>query len=201
MTTLQLITPASVRAATGAAWTLAWWALDDDGNPTNAEVPTVTVTRPDGSTTSPVPSYTLQSTWTAQYTITAAGRHLVHIATVADAVDAALFVDMVLTSFGMPTADDCVDYLGERGRGWSVQQITGAYNAELGAQRDKCGERAVYPYPLREALFRRVSRNLAMRSLPLAVPMGDADVGPAILPGNDPEVRRLEAPYRRLVTG
>lgn len=201
MTTLELITPASARATIGTAWVLAWWALDDDGHATNAETPVVTVTLPDGSTVAPVPSYTNTGFWTATYTVANAGRHLVRITTAADALDAAAFVDMVVTSSGLPTVDDCVVYLGERGRGWSVQQITTAYNAERGNQRDKCGERAVYPDPLREALFRRVSRNLAMRSLPLAVPMGDADAGPVILPGNDPEVRRLEAPYRRLVVG
>jgi len=201
VTKLQHITPASARGAIGVAWIMQWWALDDDGFVTNAETPTVTVTLPDASTAAPLPTYTTGGFWTATYTAVQAGRHLVHIATAADALDAALFVDMAVTVSGMPTVDDCVVYLGERGRGWSVAQITSAYNAERGSQRDKCGERAVYPDPLREALFRRVARNLAMRNLPLAVPVGDADAGPVILPGNDPEVRRLEAPYRRLVVG
>jgi len=86
-------------------------------------------------------------------------------------------------------------------RTWSTTAITDAFNAERSAQRDKCGERNPYPDSLREALLRRVARNLAMRRLPLAMAGGDADGGPAIIPGNDPEVRRLERPYRRLVIG
>jgi hypothetical protein len=52
-----------------------------------------------------------------------------------------------------------------------------------------------------EALKRRVQRNLAMRPLPLAlVTDGGADQ-PVRLGGTDPEVRRLEAPFRRRVVG
>jgi len=201
VTIIRLVTPASARATIGEEWTLAWWMLDTDGNPTNAEVPSVTVTKPDGSTVVLDAFYRSDSTWRAGYTTVAAGRHLVHIASAEDAADAALFVDMVTTESGMPTVDDAIVYLGTRGGGWSVAQITGAYRAERAAQRDKCGERAAYPDSLREALFRRVARNLAMRALPLAVNTGDADGGGLVLPGNDPEVRRLEAPYRRLGVG
>lgn len=201
MTTIELVTPASARATIGAAWVLVWWMLDADGLPTNAETPTATVTRPDGSTSVLTPVFGTDLGWTAAYTTAAAGRHLVHIVSLADAADAALWVDAVLTEEGMPTVDDAIVYLGSRMSGWTRAQVQSAYNAERGNQRDKCGERAAYPDQLREALFRRIARNLAMRNLPLAVAVGDADVGPSILPGNDPEVRRLEAPYRRLSVG
>ena len=56
-----------------------------------------------------------------------------------------------------------------------------------------------WPDDLAEALFRRVHRNLAMRNLPLAI-QSDGDGGIRI-GGNDPEIRRLEAPYRRAVLG
>jgi hypothetical protein len=46
-----------------------------------------------------------------------------------------------------------------------------------------------------------VARNLAMRGLPVAVLRGDGEAGDTILPGRDPEVRRFEAPYRRLKMG
>jgi hypothetical protein len=61
--------------------------------------------------------------------------------------------------------------------------------------------RDVWPSDLVEALCRRVARNLAMRALPLAVQMSNTDMGAVAtrLGSSDPEVRRLEAPYRRLV--
>jgi hypothetical protein len=41
-----------------------------------------------------------------------------------------------------------------------------------------------------------------MRAQPLAVLHGDAEAGTtAYLPGSDPEVRRLEGPYRPVVFG
>lgn len=52
---------------------------------------------------------------------------------------------------------------------------------------------------LKEALLRRVVVNLARRTLPLGMQMND--VGAARLSTNDPEVRRLEAPFRKLVVG
>jgi hypothetical protein len=58
------------------------------------------------------------------------------------------------------------------------------------------------PWPLREALCRRVQVNLAKRALPLGVIDQSSDGGgPSFVPRIDPEVRRLEAPYRKLVVG
>ena len=79
--------------------------------------------------------------------------------------------------------------------------IQGAINAEAAAQTRICTLPDPVPDDLLEALMRRVVRNLAMRRLPLAIAQGDADGGALILPGRDPEVRRLEAPFRRLVCG
>jgi hypothetical protein len=82
-------------------------------------------------------------------------------------------------------------------------QIQDALTAEAAAQ----ARRVRYPdgpYPdLDEALKRRVQRNLAMRPLPLAVMPGNVDTGAAAFRpgGSDPEIRRLEGPYRRLVAG
>lgn len=53
-----------------------------------------------------------------------------------------------------------------------------------------------FPTPLRSAIFRRVARALALKGIPLAVLQGDAEAGTTYLPSNDPEVRRLERPYR-----
>lgn len=56
-----------------------------------------------------------------------------------------------------------------------------------------------WPDDLREALIRRVARNLAMGALPLGVQA--TEVGGMVLGGKDPEVRRLEAPWRKVVMG
>jgi len=59
-----------------------------------------------------------------------------------------------------------------------------------------------YPDDLAEALKRRVARTLALRNTPLGVIPGDAEGGPAtFIPRMDSEIRRFEAPYRRLVVG
>lgn len=75
-------------------------------------------------------------------------------------------------------------------------QIQDALDAEAAAQRGVCAVPAQYPPDLAQALKRRVARNLSMQRIPLAVLQGDAEGGSStILPGNDPEVRRLERPY------
>lgn len=93
-------------------------------------------------------------------------------------------------------------YLGSTSA--SDERIDSALVAESAAQAAVCRipvDPIDYPDDLAEALKRRVARNLALRGLPLAVPTGDAEAGNTILPGRDPEVRRLEAPHRRLVVG
>ena|SRR5690348_10135275 len=58
-----------------------------------------------------------------------------------------------------------------------------------------------FPASLRTAVFRRVARALALKGIPLAVLQGDSETGTTFLPANDPEVRRLEGPYRVVVFG
>ncbi|MFT4189847.1 MAG: hypothetical protein QM621_14880 [Aeromicrobium sp.] len=90
------------------------------------------------------------------------------------------------------------EYLGPLAANQSDTAVGGALAAETAAQASAC---RVVPYapPLAEALLRRVSRNLAMRGLPLGV-MSD-EMGSTRVGGNDPEVRRLEGPYRKRVCG
>jgi hypothetical protein len=116
------------------------------------------------------------------------------------------------------TVDDVVEYMGTADAArWAVvdgedttyPEITSALAAETAAQ----ARRVTYPVDeddalvdtpdLDEALKRRTVRNLAMRALPLSVIPGnlDAGTGPVRPGGSDPEIRRLETPYRRLVAG
>lgn len=103
-------------------------------------------------------------------------------------------------SVGPPTVAEVVDYLGDQApRNEGV--LVGAYYAEKAAQQTVCNvplDTADWPADLREALCRRVARNIAMRGLPLGLqPLLD-DSGAAVRVGrDDPEVRRLEAPYRK----
>lgn len=101
------------------------------------------------------------------------------------------------------TVADVTSYLGEDRGSWSDDELQEALDAESADQAarvtypvDADGDPVAAPN-LDEALKRRVARNLAMRRLPLAVLQGDADAGSTTLPGSDPEVRRLEAPYRK----
>lgn len=81
-------------------------------------------------------------------------------------------------------------------------QIQQALDAETAAQATRCRVADPAPADLEEALCRRVACNLARRGLPLAVLQGDAESGRTdYVPGRDPEVRRLEAPWRRTVMG
>lgn len=96
------------------------------------------------------------------------------------------------------TVADVEDYLGATS--WTTADITDALAVETAAQAAVCAVPAPMPADLAHALKRRVARNLALRSNHLGVGSMDGD-GPAIAPGRDQEVRRYEAPYRRLVVG
>lgn len=100
----------------------------------------------------------------------------------------------------MVTVDDMRAYDSSLS-GHSDASVQGAIDAETAAQGTRCRLPDPVPSDLTEALKRRVVRNLAMRRLPLAMLQGDADGGSTLLPTNDPEVRRLEAPHRRLSVG
>lgn len=77
-------------------------------------------------------------------------------------------------------------------------EIAGAYAAEVADQAARCRV-SDYSAALGEALVRRVQRAMAMRNLPLGVIQDEA--GSTRIGTTDPEVRRLEAPYRKVVVG
>lgn len=116
-----------------------------------------------------------------------------------------------------PTLTDTKSYLGYDNPdvasrpSWSDADVLRALEAEIAAQKAACkfppdpalpAEPLPYPKDLKEALFRRVSRNLNMKPLPLGYQNYNTEFGTvATRVGSDPEVRRLEAPHRRLVVG
>lgn len=99
-----------------------------------------------------------------------------------------------------PTAENIHAYIGGTLQ-VTLSQVVDALAAETAAQAKVC--RALRededPADLDAALRRRVHRHLAMRNVPLGVQANDA--GGIPLSSYDPEVRRLERPYRKLVAG
>jgi hypothetical protein len=175
---------------------------DVDDDPTSAAVPVISVTPPGGVVAHPAVVNVGTGLYQFTYLLAAAGRHLV-AAVAADPygmATTAVYAEAQVSSSGMPTLANVQTYL--RQYSWTDPEMQAALDAEAAAQRAKIRPSAVYGADLREALLRRVARNLAMRGLPLAVLAGDGDGnGPQILPGRDPEVRRLEAPYRKITFG
>lgn len=95
--------------------------------------------------------------------------------------------------------------------GWEDTEVAQALYAETAAQArvvtfpaDPAPPATALPFPedLKEALFRRVAANLFARSLPGGVQAsgGDGAVAVRSVGGGDREVRRLEAPFRRIGT-
>jgi hypothetical protein len=110
---------------------------------------------------------------------------------VSDVTDADAFPDLASIKAYLGGADEI---------SFSDAELQDALDAEAGAQRKVCNVPAIYTPDLAQALKRRVARNLALRGLPVMVLQGDAESGSLTPPGRDPEVRRLEGPYRKLVS-
>jgi hypothetical protein len=210
--TIRASSSTSVNLPVGGLWKIGVCATDSDGVAL-VDPPVVTVTIPGGSTATPIAVQGPGSVWAAEYVLSAAGRHTARVTTgLYGAVDFTAYATAIVAADGMPTLEDLrgadparedpddLGYLGANGA--TDADIEDALDAEASAQRDAVRVPAAYPASLRQALLRRVARNLAMRGLPLAVLQGDAETGDTtVLPGNDPEVRRLERPHRRLKVG
>lgn len=103
-----------------------------------------------------------------------------------------------------PTKEEVRTYLGTDAPTYTDAAVFSAITTEVAAQASVCRlpESDPYPADLWEALLRRVQRLLEMRSKPLGYQDTATDFGVAARRiGADPEIRRLEAPYRTLVLG
>jgi hypothetical protein len=198
---VQALTSTADLLPIGGRWIIAVQVTDDDGRLVDA-APTVTVTLPAGSTATPTVETVSLGVFRAAYEVGTTGRYVARaVATGYGAADFAAYAAATTAGTGMPDTDDVAAYMGESAASWETEELQDALDAEAAAQRARCRVGGVYPADLRQALLRRVVRNLALRALPLAVLRGDAEAGDTVLPGSDPEVRRLEGPYRRLVVG
>lgn len=175
---------------------------DLDGCLTSASTPVVSVTSPLGAVDNPDPEDITTGVFRFSFTPQVAGRYIVVAATGSYGLDDdALYVNTSTAATGMPTVAGYKAWTDDDGGSWSDDEIQHAMDAEAANQRQVCRVGAVYPPDLIEALYRRTQRSLAMRRLALAMPQGDADLGPSFIPRRDPEVRRLEAPYPHLKVG
>lgn len=183
----------------GQPWLLRVEATDVNRQPISTVAPVITLTSPAG-----VPS-TLAGTWDgtgwfAAPTLTAPGRWLLSATVTGDAAGSdtvAAFAVDVTASATYPQVQDVLTYLGLDETSYSLDAIDAALQAESAAQRQWCSPQAVYPPDLREALMRRVARNLAARAVPLSTFSSfDGMATSTRVPSTDPEVERLEAPYR-----
>lgn len=113
---------------------------------------------------------------------------------------------------GMPDVDAVKAYIESvsvPGSSWTNAVVGEALAAEADAQARVCRVPvdtetgpADWPAALAEALKRRTFRNLMLRSLPLGIQQTLTETGAVGLRvGLDQEIRRYEAPFRKLVKG
>lgn len=91
------------------------------------------------------------------------------------------------------------EYMGATALTYTDESIASALTAETAAQAAVCKVGDPMQDDLAEALMRRVARNIAMRRIPLGLQADESGSTP--VGSNDPEIRRLEKPYRKLVSG
>lgn len=195
------ITSQSTTLQVGDPWPIWVQVTDDDGNSATPDTVTVTVTRPDLTTSTPTATEDETGEWRASYTLAATGRHTA-LVTVAGTGAGVVPFEVLAVAVGqvLPDLDDVKDYLGSTS--WSDTEIQDALDAETAAQRARCRIPSEYPDDLAQALKRRVARNLAARAVPVATFTSfDGGGTSARVPAVDAEVRRLEGPYRRRKVG
>lgn len=195
---LVALSSSSVNVSEGTPWVFTFASTVDDV--ASDETVTVIASLPDGSTVPATVTSVATGVYRAWVDTALPGRYVAEVAAAGfGTLVFAAYVTPIALAADMPDSAEALEYLGPTSA--TESDVQGALNAEAAAQRSVCKVPAAYPADLREALLRRVARNLAMRGLPVAVLQGDGDVGNTILPGSDPEVRRLEGPHRKRVTG
>jgi len=86
----------------------------------------------------------------------------------------------------------------------SDEQLQIVINAEVLLQAKLCTiaeDPTGWPADLRQAIYRRVAREIAAKGIPLGTFGADSEYGPARLSRWDAEIGRLEGPSRKVVFG
>jgi hypothetical protein len=184
----------------GDTWLLGVEVRDDEtGDLVDATV-AITVTRPDNTTSNLGVTHDGTGSYRASYVLLGAGRHFAVASVSGGVVSVVTFAVDAVTTGALPTVANLETYLGESAAQYTADDLAEVLASETANQARKCRIGAQFPADLREALLRRCMRALAMRSLPLATLQGDAEAGSsAMVPWKDPEVKRLEGPYRKMV--
>ena len=167
-------------------------------------VVTVTLTDPNGDTTPMTPVIEDEEA-TISATLTEGGRYLAVVIITTDGVTAVTPYTVWAEEPGghVPTFEEVKAYLNAGGEiSWTDDQVQDALNTERSDQFKVCTIPANYPAALAGALKRRVARNIAAQSMPIAQ-ITTFDTGQTVnrVPRTDPEVIRLEGPYRRIALG
>lgn len=160
----------------------------------------LTVTLPDGTTATPTLDNPDTGVYVLDYAPPATGRYVAHfVATGANAGSAVDVFDVLAADLSVVSLSDVKVYLGDVSH--TDAEITSALAAERRAQADRCNIDD-YTEALREALYRRVARNLAARAVPVAsFSSFEGGATSTRVPMRDAEISRLEAPYMRLTVG
>jgi hypothetical protein len=195
----------------GGVWLFDAVVRDSDGCLTSDTL-TVTVTKPDGTGATPVAELVTTGRYRVSFVATIAGRYVARVVGAAHGVATyAVHANAVTPGSGMPTLvdlrgdpdadpDPTTGYLGATSH--TDDEIQDALDAEAANQRAVCDVPAEYTADLRQALLRRVARNLAMRRQKLGLIMPSDEASQAtFIPRLDGEIRRLEGPHRRLPVG
>ena len=190
----------------GDTWRLWLMVMDNDGALAAPDDIAVVVTEPDGTdVAATVTAQTTTGVYLVTYEVVDDGAHLA-VLTVTDAtfgndVEGLGFVAVDPDSHEPPDASDTEDVLAYLGASTSatVADVADALEAEIWAQRRVCRIPVPYPADLAQALKRRVARNLAARAVPVAsFTAFEGGSTSARVPQNDAEIRRFEAPFRKL---
>lgn len=104
--------------------------------------------------------------------------------------------DTPLFAAGTPTIIDVRAWTGVPANVLTDAQCQAILDAELTLQAMYCDVPTDYPKTLWQAALRRCAREIAARGLPLGLTAGDVEYGPIRYPMIDPEIERLEGPYR-----
>lgn len=180
---------------------LGYAVTDDTGQAASPATAVLTITKPDGTTVTPTITEdpVTVGLFEVDYLPTVVGPHAaVFVTTGPQGAQATSFLVVDGAKYPVSLAE-VKTYLGTVAA--TDAAITDALSAEYAAQAARC-RTGLYTNDLRQALMRRVQCNLARRPLPLGLTQGDNDAGTtSYVPGQDPEVRRLEAPYRRRKVG
>lgn len=162
----------------------------------------VTVTNPSGTTSSPTP-VVAETEVSISVPLDEEGRYLAVVTVTTDGVpDVSAYTVYAEEPGGVVPGIEAVksylDVVG--GTSWPDEEIQTALTAETRAQARVCRIPDTYPADLAEALKRRVARNLAARSIPVAqITSFDGGQQVSRVPAWDSEVRRLEGPFLKVI--